>query len=97
MIFTLNIDKEIPGHYSAHVSEGQQEIFSSSHASIAEAIAKHGADSAADAVAFNVWYGWVSIGTIGVNEMRTKSAELATELVRRAAMVEEALRIRDHS
>lgn len=91
MLMTLNIDKDIPGHYTARFSDGSNLIGSTSHNRISEAIAEYGNNPPfADTIAFHVWYGGISIGTIGIHEMKNKAEDLAQELVRRSAAVHEA-------
>ncbi len=93
MLLKLNIDKDVPGHYTARVCHGNQILGSTGHNTIAEAIETYGNDAPFDGVvAFDIWYGTVSVGTIGLHEMRTRSEELAADLCRRVAMVEEAYR-----
>lgn len=93
MQLTLNIDKDVPGHYTARVCHGNELLGSTGHNTIAEAIANYGNDAPfGDVVAFDIWYGTVSVGTIGLHEMQIRAEELAADLCRRVAMVEEALR-----
>ncbi len=90
MLMTLNIHKDISGHYTARFSVGSNLIGSTSHNRISEAIAEYGnKPPLEEIIAFHIWYGVISIGTIGIYEMKTKAEDLAQELVRRSAAVYE--------
>lgn len=70
MLMTLYIDKDIPGYSTARFSVADNLIGSTSHDGISKAIAEYENNPPLeDIIAFHIWYGAISIGTIGIHEM----------------------------
>lgn len=81
MIYTLHIDKEEPGLYTARVLDGRAEVAEFQAATISGAIRDAAAGTLQGLDGFHIWYGHVSIGTTSLYVMRHDAETLAQRLV----------------
>lgn len=81
MIYTLHIDKEEPGLYTARVLDGRAEVAEFQAATISAAIRDCAGVAFPGLDGFHIWYGHVSIGTTPLYAMRHDAETLAQRLV----------------
>ncbi|MBO0987532.1 hypothetical protein INR38_19055 [Delftia sp. SD018] len=82
MIYTLHIDKEEPGLYTARVLDGRAEVAEFQAATISGAIRDCAVATLPGLDGFHIWYGHVSVGTTSIDAMRHDAETLAQRLVR---------------
>jgi len=90
-VLTLHIRPEGAQQYLARVFDGKILVgIPTLHPGIKEAIEAYGLGQGfAGVIAFHIWYGGWSVGTIPLDRMRTEAAELANRLVVLSAVVRE--------
>ena len=84
MIASLSISKLAPGIYDVHVDDVDAGV---AYESIAEAISEHSDIPPEYAKFVNIEYHGVRLATMSVSNMRSRSRELAADLVRMCAEI----------
>ncbi|MEQ6309502.1 hypothetical protein ABN448_19950 [Delftia acidovorans] len=81
MIYTLHIDMQVSGVYTARILHGNVELFDFEASSISVAIRGCGSHTASGLEGAHIWYGHVCIGTTSLHAMRHDAETLAQRLV----------------
>lgn len=81
MIYTLHIDKEEPGLYTARVLDGRAEVAEFQAATISGAIRDAAAGTLPGLDGLHIWHCHVCIGTTSLYAMRHDAETLAQRLV----------------
>lgn len=90
MIFTVHINKEVPGMYLARACQGSTEVSKAeSYDRIETAIRGEAARAEGCADFLNFTYGGMSTGTFPVQDVPAKASELADRLVYLIAQMHE--------